>query len=513
MTMTWLDKIKAAMRLSDTDRIQVAWSLASAAYWVVFLWGFWKRGPDVLGANAFVYFLLTGWLFVWTMRRQGVSPQRNWWWLTPLGLIFVSFLIYDNPFLKIISLLLLPVLVALFYNSAFIADQKKAFWGVPFIGAVIVRCLKILGSLGPAGRLHLRLFNTSKNERGIIRRIVLGLVLLLVLAFTVVIPLLSSADVVFAGRVDFILKWVQNLISTVFVTKLLVALLFSVGTLAVLLTWGKKFDFDGGSDGDDGKQIDSVVSGIVLGGILAVYLLFLWVQVGQMWIGRLPFDFQETVYLVKSGFWQLLALSIINIAIYVLTYRKTVPAVQKMLLAFSVASLLLLASAGHRLALYVIYYGFSYEKFCAAYTVLFCGILFVWLISRLLRPHRSDVIKFLAVLFLWMFAVLTVLPVEQCILRSNVALAHLEGSHVRIYELTMLSPDVLGTVKNFQAEGRLEEVNPAYIESERQRLSETGKADGTGSGSNWQPWIQARKAGIESKKWYERTLVDWFSGH
>src|SRR5690606_14563327 len=114
-------------------------------------------------------------------------------------------------------------------------------------------------------------------------------------------------------------------------------------------------------------------------------------------------------------------------------------------------------SAAHRVGLYVTYYGLSYEKFFAAYTVLFCGVLFVWLLTRMFVQRRSDIVKFLAFLFLWMYGVLTVLPVGQIIVRSNVARAQMPDSQLRLYEMTMLSPDLLGTVTRYKWEGKLAE--------------------------------------------------------
>jgi hypothetical protein len=285
------------------------------------------------------------------------------------------------------------------------------------------------------------------------------------------------------------------------------ALLISLLTLATLLSWSIKFEVR--TNDREKQSIDSIVAGIVLGGILAVYLLFLWLQVKNLWVGRLPFEFDAVVTTVKSGFWQLLALSIINILIYFFAYRRTVPVAQMILLAFSIASLLLLASAGYRLALYVINFGFSYEKFFASYTVLFCAVLFIWLICRLLASRRSDILKFLAVLFLWMFAVVAILPVEQFILRANLKLAQRDGSRIRIYELTMLSPDVLATVKRYWIEGKLNEVNPVYLDVDRAQFSEEELYEI--DHPDWAPWIEQQTEEVAGKRWHERTLSDWLN--
>jgi len=220
------------------------------------------------------------------------------------------------------------------------------------------------------------------------------------------------------------------------------------------------------------------------------------VQVGRLWVGSLPFEFKDTEYFVKSGFWQLFFLSIINIVIYFFTYRKTILIVQRILTVFTLISLLLLISAVQRMQLYVTYYGFSYEKLFALYTVIYCVILFIWLITRLFIKSRSNIFKFLVMLFICMYGLITILPVEQFILRANLKLSELKESRIRLYELTMLSPDVLPLIKKYKKEGKLKE----RIDYFRPGVEEF----------DWTPWINEKEKIVSDKKWYERNLLNYF---
>lgn len=96
---------------------------------------------------------------------------------------------------------------------------------------------------------------------------------------------------------------------------------------------------------------DSVVAGILLTGASAVYLLFLWVQLERFWLGTLPQDFETPARPVKTGSWQMLALTAFNLVLHIACYRRTAAPAQMVLLAFFVASMLLLASAAHRVGL------------------------------------------------------------------------------------------------------------------------------------------------------------------
>ena len=97
-------------------------------------------------------------------------------------------------------------------------------------------------------------------------------------------------------------------------------------------------------------------------GVLASYLLFLALHLKHPWLSTLPVAFAETEALVKQGFWQLIILTAFNIGLFFHVNRRSTDTIQAILSVFTVASLLLLGSAGHRLFLYMTSYGFSYEK-------------------------------------------------------------------------------------------------------------------------------------------------------
>lgn len=469
-----------------------------SAFWVIFIWGFWSRGVYALGINAFVFSLLFVGLFIWVLHEKEKLSANDLIWIIPFGLITLSFLIYDNPFLKVISLLVSTILLAWFCNYAFLDDKKTRHWSFYFFSQIFKRVFSFLGQIGKSAILYLELIiPAEKAKRKIIAKIISGIILFLIIALTVFVPLLSSADSVFAGKMQIIYSLVKEIFSVPVVYKIVTFIILSVLAFSILFSWSKRFNYE--EKAENNKKIDPIISGIVIGGILALYLLFLWIQLKRLWVGTLPFDFKETEDLVKSGFWQLFFLSIINIIIYSFTYRKTVSAVQWILTAFTTASFLLLFSAGYRMGLYVTYYGFSYEKFFASYTVVYCAILLMWMTSRLFIKKRSNIMKFLVILFLWMYAVVTIFPVEQFIFRTNVKFSSFNQSRVRLFELTMLSPDVLSLIKRYESQGLLKE-DSGYINQE-------GSVK-TKEQFDWDPWIEKQEKRVTDKKWYEKNLMN-----
>ncbi|MFW0837530.1 MAG: DUF4153 domain-containing protein [Candidatus Komeilibacteria bacterium] len=488
----------SSSKLSKNLILELLFSTGLAIFWVIFLWNFWDKGVYVLGFNATIFGFIFLLLFIWVLYRKNYYIKNDLFWIIPIGLIFLSYSLYDNPFLKMISLVVTPIMLVLFYNQAFWPDKKTKLWDLTFIFRIIGRFFSFLPKLSQTARLYLSLLMpVNKAKQSIIVRIIGGIILFLIIALTVFIPLLSSADLMFADKMQAINEWFLHIFSSLFVYKLLVVLALMLVFFSALQAWGRKFDYQAKEEFD--TKIDSIISGIVLGGILCLYLLFLGVQINRLWIGALPFDFQETESLVKSGFWQLLVLSIINILIYFTTYRKTTLWVQRILTVFTVASLFLLISAGYRMGLYITYYGLSYEKFFASYTVIYCAILFIWLIIQLFLKRGANILKFIIILFLWMYALVSIAPVEQFILRSNIALSQVNGSRIRLFELTMLSPDILSLVKKYEQRGLLQE-NVGYLSREKENK--------TNDKFDWHPWIERQEKTIADKVWYEKNFTN-----
>ena len=493
-----MEKVKSGEKFNKDLILKLVLSAVPAVFWVIFLWNFWYKGVDALGFNATTFFFLLLGLFVWVLYKKGCYATRDLFWIIPVVLIALSYSLYDNPFLKVISLLVLPLLFAVFYIQAFLPDKKDRLWDFEFVSKIAGRFFSFLPQIRKSIASYLNLIvPASENKNRVWVRVVIGLVLFSLIALTVFIPLLSSADAVFAAKAQIIYDWFLEIFSLPLVYKILTAVALTILVFSALTAWSRSFNFKREKTAE--KEIDAIISGIVLGGILGLYLLFLGVQINHLWVGSLPFEFKEAVSLVKSGFWQLLLLSIINILIYFFIYRKTTPLVQKILTAFTFASLFLLVSAGYRMGLYVTYYGFSYEKFFASYTVIYCAILFVWLISRLFVKQRANILKFLVVLFLWMYALVSVFPVEQFIMRANVALTQIEESRIRLFELTMLSPDILSLAKKYEQQGLLKE-EVGYLSRE--------KKEKHGEEFDWNPWIERQEKKIGNKAWYERNLMN-----
>jgi hypothetical protein len=133
--------------------------------------------------------------------------------------------------------------------------------------------------------------------------------------------------------------------------------------------------------------------------------------------------------------------------------------------------------------LYVTVHGLSYEKFYASYAVLFCFILFGLLIYVLVSKAQRTLLQDACALLIWMYAIVCLLPVEQCIIRFNVARAQVEGNQIDMADMRMLSLDVY-----------------SYVRENSVPLQQPG------GWNTADTWTQARERQLRKKKWYEHTV-------
>ena len=462
-----------------TKREAVFAAILLSLYWILTLWGIWTKDVSALGWNLTVFVVAL--LCLYTHAGRPERPgARELVWLVPLLLIALSYALYENPYIKAVNMLVLPLLFVAYFIITSTKHHAKVVWSSMWIWRMVERALGVVKQVEPAlsATMH-ALIPGGKNQSDLIKRIVIGLAILIFVSLILFIPLLSGADAAFAEMMKSVQEFVLNLIELETLLKCVVFVVLTVVILAGLLQWTKEEEF---LVQKETKHMDAVVSGIVLGGILVLYVLFLFTQLKTLWVYQLPAEFLSTERLVKSGFWQLFFLSGINVLLYVLYYRRTSKPVQNMLTVFMFASLFLLLSAAKRMGMYVFYYGFSYEKFFAAYTVIFAIFLFIRLIAALFQKEKTDIVRYLVVAFVWMYAVATVFPVEQAIFRLNRRLAALPTSRIDMLELKMLSGDVYGLV-----------------------LQESAKAQ---ADERWQEWLTKARANSLSKEFYEMNWQD-----
>ena len=99
-------------------------------------WEIWSNYELALGLNHTLFWFA----FAAIVLLDQASPiKADWRWLMPLALIALSFAIYQAPWLKSISALLLPALLAVVLVSRRLPNPDLQFWNLAYVLLLVRR--------------------------------------------------------------------------------------------------------------------------------------------------------------------------------------------------------------------------------------------------------------------------------------------------------------------------------------------------------------------------------------
>jgi hypothetical protein len=220
------------------------------------------------------------------------------------------------------------------------------------------------------------------EKRSAVRRVLLGLAVGLPLMI-VVLALLASADAkmgeMIGGLFDHfnVGEWVLRIV-VVFVTAMLFYSFF------YNLTWGRRDPLPEAVPANWKLAAPAVVIGL----LLASYALFIYVQFTYLFGGTLPVDLTYSEY-AREGFWQLIAVTLINITVLGVCFVKSEPSrgiriLETLLIA---AGLAILTSAAWRMLLYVGVYGLTIRRILTLWLMVYLAYLAV---AGCIRAYREQ---------------------------------------------------------------------------------------------------------------------------
>ena len=406
----------------DRNRFSIEALLSAilGVYAVLFFWDAWVVGAEAFKIDATIFLYGVAALFaVSRAKEQGLKlVDLSWVGLTLA--IGMSYCLYDEPFFKNTTFYVFPVLFLWHLHASGKAFNKRSLSSRSIFLDLINRSfISIFSFLIPAWRAYTQLIVIPVDTPFIlIKRIATGVVTLVAVAACVT-PLLYGVDEKFSLRLDLFLSLLANSISWMLILKIICAVAVAVFFLAACYAHRSKWTPPLESVP---AHIDSVISGIVLSGVLAIYLFLIGVQAEKLWSDGLLFDGAELIVLENTGFWQLIALSIFNVTVFGILYRKTNLYSQIVLSSFVAASIAILGLIALKMYLHVVTYGLYYRAFYASYAVLYCALLSIILFMSSIKKTVADVIRGAILLFTIMYSLLALMPVAEIMSNVNVFL-------------------------------------------------------------------------------------------
>lgn len=314
----------------------------------------------------------------------------------------------------------------------------------------------LFGNLG-AGAAALR---QEKSEGG--RRQALWLALGLGLGLLLVcflLPILASADALFDAATRSLRLWAAEHLSEglwqvilgLLLTPFFFSLLYGLAHPGPVKPAWKEW----------APNAEPVVFAAVLGALDLLYLLFLGVQSAGLFGGPEYLSQRGISYAewARSGFFQMVGVTVLNLTVLLaaLSLARREGALWRVLRGLAVLltaeSLVLLASAGWRMSLYVSAYGLSFKRCMTYWGMGVMGLLFLGGLWKVVRPgFRYCRWAFPVMLAGWVLV--NCVPIDFLVARDQVGryLAGESGSVDLGYLVYGLSYDTLGPLEALDGE-------------------------------------------------------------
>ncbi len=457
------------------EKLQLILSALAAGF--IFDYLFYDKEP---GISYPVYVLVLLGLFWWSMRKN-ISVKKNFGWfvLVPVFLLAAAFAIYSNPVLLALNFLLIPVLLA---AHTILAANNSLSWSDPdIISHIIKRAVPLTLENFPKPFIFVaEVFKPKESGSGMptVKKVAAGL-LICVPVLLIVLPLLSSADMVFNHYLGNFSRFWEFIDLRPAAGHGLVILLVFVYLFGYI--WSFYIKPPQAAARAEAKQaaLDPVIVLTVLIVINLVYILFSIIQFSYLYGGQghlLPVGFTYAEY-ARRGFFELVAVAVINLSILLgsIKYvekksRGAHRAVRCCLVLLVLFSMNMLFSAHFKMSLYEEACGLTYLRVFVHY---FMAMLFVYFVIALGRVwlERIPVIKAYIVIALAFYTVLNFINVDKLIVRSNID-RYARTGEIDVSYLQDLSydaiPDLLALSQS--ADKEISRQVKDYLRQEKQRL-------------------------------------------
>ena len=339
----------------------------------LFAWCFTEAGG--LGLNFALWSALWGCFVLQALKKLGIRRlRRDGGWYAAGALLGLSVFWTANGFIQFVSILGWCIVQCLWALNVF-ADIRDWHFGKA-AGAVIRLALRSAGRLAEPFR---HLVAVKKGGDRTAMHVLIGLLIALPLAWAVT-ALLSGADAVFRGMVRRVVN-VQTLPDALRIglKGLICALVTGTVFYAVMCA---QTDAPEPQSQREPAKAPSAVAVTFTAVLAAIYLVFCAIQIGVLFSGSgalLPEGYTYAQY-AREGFFQLLAVSGINVLLVIVSQRRFVsgPALKTLLCVISGCTYVMELSSAWRMALYVSVYGLTFLRmlviwFLAVLAVILAG--------------------------------------------------------------------------------------------------------------------------------------------
>lgn len=361
-----------------------------------------------LGLNVLL-FIVPLVIFLVFVLKDKIKNKKGLLFIIPIVLLSISYFIYDNMFFKVINCCVISLLFLLMY----IYTIRPSFNFNEVLYDMINLAFEPLACIGKFYKSFIRFDGAVKSN---IDKSKLKSILIVAPIVFVILVILSSADAmfgsIFEGVFDIFRKFsFEDLFGR------LVSILFLFTYLGSVLYYIlNKYESAYRSCGK-GISLDDYTVKLLLTVLNVVYLVFDFIQIRSLIFHQVSVNIDYASY-ARSGFFQLMFISLINLIILLISHKNDSKYNKVMSLIMVMFTFFIICSSFFRMYMYESAYGYTLLRLLV-YVSLFT--LVILLIPTVVYIVKSiNVFKYYMIIIVSIYTVLCLLPVDYFIAYNNV---------------------------------------------------------------------------------------------
>lgn len=368
-------------------------------------------------------------------KKKNIHNPYGLLFLIPIILLSISYIIYDNYFFHWFNIIIITIsyfLMYLFtikptsYFSEFIKNLCKiAFYPFSYFD-------KYFKLVGEAVSSCLKLSDYVKSK--------MKSFLIVIPVVIVVILLLSSADMIFYQIFEHLFKFFQKIsMENIFARAFQIAILFTYlgsSIYYILSIFVKEKDQKIKNE----KKIDHYTIKLLLISLNLVYVVFDFIQIRSLIFHQGLKNIHYAEY-ARSGFFQLMFISVINIVILLLSKKANEDtSFNKTMGSFMVfLTFIIIVSSFMRMYMYESAYGYTLLRLLVYVILITEGILLIPTLIYIFNP-KVNILKYYFIIVYTVYTILSLSPVDSFIAKKNID-RYYKNHKLDIYYLLNSSTD------------------------------------------------------------------------
>ena len=363
------------------------------------------------GINVIIFTIPLLIFIVWILIKYKLIKNKfGLLLLIPIIVLSSTCFVYDNS-LKFLNVLIIPVLYYLLYIFT-INPTDTILSTINQMFIVMLRPLNIVDNFTKKIEDKIPKFN-GFNEYT--KKIIKSLCIVLPIVIVVLI-LLSSADSIFENIFERLFN--MNIPIDDFITRIIYFIILFLYLISSILFLKDSYPFEK-IKRQEYKEKDALTIKLLLTFLNVIYLIFDIIQINSLLLHRVSSGFNYADY-ARSGFFQLMIITFINITIILLSKRsKETNYIKVMSIILVLLTYVIIVSSFFRMYLYEQAYGYTVLRL-GVYTILVTeGILLLPTIAYIINKNIK-IFYYYLIITLVVYTSVNLFSVDRIIAENNI---------------------------------------------------------------------------------------------